>query len=337
MRNDSMHTLVTVRSMLAVAALVVSSSAACASGGASSGASKTVPAPVTGTAPPSPTNVQPTPAARPDPIRSVPRNGHPGFDTRVYPGETALRAWEAHSPYEWVGYYLVAPCQKGTTWSGKRAALKQMGWGIAVIYIGEQDWPDAARDSTANASSTSASSANTGNNAGMSNSANTGNTAGTTAAKQCTAANLTAAKGELDAARSDSTAGAEGFASGTVIYLDIERVEGVSKNFETYIRAWVRTKLTSGKYTPGIYVHEKNANALHAIVKSEYANAGRAGEPPIWIASPVGFDVGAAPSASSFSFARIWQGVFNKAETWGGVTLTIDANVATTADPSVGG
>ena len=49
-----------------------------------------------------------------------PARGIPGFDTRDYPGDDAMRAWFGSSPYRWVGYYLPAPCYKGTTWSGRR-------------------------------------------------------------------------------------------------------------------------------------------------------------------------------------------------------------------------
>jgi hypothetical protein len=224
-----------------------------------------------------------------------------------------------------VGYYLVAPCQKGQTWTGKRTALQQMGWGTAVVFIGEQDWPVSARDTAAMASSaTTASSASTASNAQPA--ANT--------PPQCSSSNLSTEKGAVDAARADSTAAAEGFPAGTVIYLDIERVENVSPKYETYIRAWVRALLQRGRFMPGAYAHEKNANAVRGIVAGEAAKNGMTGEPPMWVASRAPFDVAAAPGSSGFPYARIWQGLFNRSETWGGVTLTIDANVATSADPS---
>lgn len=269
--------------------------------------------------------VQTTTASVPDPIRSVVRNAHPGFDTRRYPGDAALRVWGASSPYEWVGYYLVAPCQTGASWVGKRAAIREAGFGTAVVFIGEQDWAGPPSDSGAAAMS---------------------------GGKQCTVANLTTAKGSIDAVRADSTAAAEGFPNGTVIYLDIERVETLSARFSAYIKSWVHDMLASGRYVPGIYVHERNAEAVRAIVVAEYAaartrgSAVSAGQPPIWVAArPAGFGtpantfdlVTARPATSGFQFATIWQGVFNVTETWGGVTLLIDANVATSRDPSSAG
>src|SRR5436309_1584745 len=37
---------------------------------------------------------------------------HPGFDTNIYPGDKAMDAWKRSGEYEWVGYYLPAPCHR---------------------------------------------------------------------------------------------------------------------------------------------------------------------------------------------------------------------------------
>src|SRR6476661_6989849 len=66
---------------------------------------------------------------------------HLGFDTFAYPGDDAMRAWlTADKPYRWVGYYLSAPCHNDDSWEGKRDTLSSMGWGMAVIYVGQQTW-----------------------------------------------------------------------------------------------------------------------------------------------------------------------------------------------------
>src|SRR5690242_5129644 len=66
---------------------------------------------------------------------------HLGFDTFAYPGDDAMRAWlTADKPYRWVGYYLPAPCHQDSSWEGKRPTLSSMGWGMAVIYVGQQTW-----------------------------------------------------------------------------------------------------------------------------------------------------------------------------------------------------
>ena len=45
-----------------------------------------------------------------------------GFDTGSYPGDAAIKAWAASSPYAFVGFYFDAPCHTTTTfktWSRK--------------------------------------------------------------------------------------------------------------------------------------------------------------------------------------------------------------------------
>src|SRR5574338_273882 len=66
---------------------------------------------------------------------------HPGFDISIYPGDAALAAWKSPgSPYEWVGYYLLAPCHRtDASWVGRRAQLEAAGWGTAVLYVEQQD------------------------------------------------------------------------------------------------------------------------------------------------------------------------------------------------------
>src|SRR3954462_6091332 len=66
---------------------------------------------------------------------------HMGFDTGTYPGDKAMLAWRTGgAPYEWTGYYLPSPCHPDEGWSGKREALTSMGYGLAVIYVGQQRW-----------------------------------------------------------------------------------------------------------------------------------------------------------------------------------------------------
>jgi hypothetical protein len=45
----------------------------------------------------------------------------------------------ASTNFYWCGYYLApAPSQKYTGWMGKRDLLTTMGWGLAPIYVGQQ-------------------------------------------------------------------------------------------------------------------------------------------------------------------------------------------------------
>ncbi len=238
-----------------------------------------------------------------------PASGVPGFDTRVYPGDAALARWRDQSPYRWVGFYLPAPCYTGTTWQGKRPALEAMRWGIAVIFVGEQDWPEhvgPAPDSEA-------------------------------AAPACTRGNLTPEKGRVDAVAATRAAQAEGFPEGTIIYLDVERVDSVAAPLTAYVRAWSEALLQGGRYVPGLYAHAGNAPRLLDAVEGAFGEAGRPGEPSLWVVATNGFHLRRGPAESGFPDARVWQGQLDVRESWGGVELPIDVNVATSSTPSAAG
>ena len=237
--------------------------------------------------------------------------GVPGFDTRDYPGDAVMRQWLDDSPYRWVGYYLPAPCYTGTTWSGRRSALADMGWGFAVIFVGEQDWA-AMRPAP-------------------------GDTVPTVAPNpRCTRANLSAERGAADAAAAASAAASDGFPDGTVIFLDVERVERVSPELGSYVQSWTAALLQAGRFVPGLYAHDVNTPALYALVEAEFARAGRTDAPRLWVAKASGFALAAAPADSGYPVAAVWQGVFDTRESRGGTTLNIDVNVAASADPSRG-
>jgi len=234
----------------------------------------------------------------------------PGFDTRDYPGDDVMRAWREQSPYRWTGYYLPAPCYTGTTWSGRRSALREMGWGFAVLFVGEQDWSamgGAAGDSTA-----------------------------AVANPRCTRANLNAEQGAAHARAAADAAAADGFPAGAVVFLDVERVERVSPELEAYVRAWFAAMLEEGRFVPALYAHDSNVPALYAIPEAEFARRGRSDTPGLWVAKTAGFTLDRTPAQSGYPVASIWQGIFDARETFGGTTLRIDANVATSADPSAG-
>ena len=288
----------------AALAVAVALSAAC-------GPSAVAPGPAPGPAP------RPAPAAGPNAAGAF-----AGFDTGLYPGDEALRAWRQSSPYVWVGYYLPAPCHRDVSWSGRRERLIAMGWGTAVIYLGQQDWAaapgaPAAPDTVARADS-----------------ANAQAPAAPSAPPACSASLLSGARGGTEAADAAAKAAAEGFPTGTVVYLDVERVDAVSPALLEYVRGWIDGVLADGRYLPGIYCHRLNADALHGAARAAYAARGRAGEPPFWIASSAGFSLEQAPRGVGLDYANVWQGRLDVAESWGGVTLTIDANVADTRSPS---
>jgi hypothetical protein len=262
----------------------------------------------------------PAPAPAPMPAPAA----HPGFDAYHYPGDSALRAWRAASPYRWVGFYLPAPCHREASWSGKREAIAALGWGIAVLYVGQQTWEGQAQV-TPPAAATGATSPSAPSDTAA---------AAPVPPPACAPSQLTAERAAADAADAIRAAEAEGFARGTVIYLDVERMERVPPAMHAYHRGWVRALLADGRYRPGIYCHARNAAELHAAAREEFAAAGVAEAPRFWIASAAGFDVLKAPEEVGHPFAAVWQGAFDVRETWGGVTLRVDANVARTPSPS---
>ena len=275
----------------------------------------------TGPAPVGPTPAGPRPTAA----------GHPGFDTGVYPGDAVMRTWRGASPYEWVGYYLPAPCHRDVSWAGKRSALIEMGWGTAAIYVGQQDWgqmPDRlapqqpAVDSAAAARNPPAT-------------PQPPQTSVQAAAPACSASNLVGGRGTTDADDAIARAAAEGFPAGSVVYLDVERVQAVSMPLVNYVREWAGRMLAEGRYLPGIYCHRLNAPALVDALRAGWVGAGRSEAPPVWVTSTdPAFSLDQAPRASGVDGATVWQGRLDVTESWGGASLRVDQNVSATRSPS---
>lgn len=236
---------------------------------------------------------------------------HLGFDTNIYPGDRALRAWSKAGPYEWVGYYLPAPCHRDDSWSGKRETIDAMGYGTAVIYVGQQTWGRTTNPSAALVRRAERRD------------------------RTCDAALMSAARGRVEGADAVAKTAAEGFAHGTVIFLDVERMERVPGAMRDYYRAWVARVLEDGRFRPGVYVHKHNARLVYNDVRAEFAEAGVAEEPSFWVASGRGFShADAEPTDVGHHFAGVWQGLLDIVESHGGVRLPIDVNVAAVPSPS---
>jgi hypothetical protein len=204
-----------------------------------------------------------------------------------------------------VGYYLESPCRPRSTWTGQRAALAEQGWGFAVLYVGEQQWTDTTTHAPVEGEPL-----------------------------RCSRVNLTAEKGATDAADARRIAEAEGFAAGSRIFLNVERVDSVGAGLAAYVRSWTRAMLEDGTYLPALYAHTSNADGLYALLMSEFTSRGLGTGPAVWVAKSGNFDIDAAPRESGHPYARIWQGRFDVDETWGDARIRIDANVADSASPS---
>ena len=267
---------------------------------------------------------------------------HMGFDTGTYPGDAAMRAWRSGgAPYEWTGYYLPAPCHQDEGWSGKRATLTSMGYGLAVIYVGQQTWgrmPGKPHFVSVTVSKKVRSRVGRGAKRRWV----TRSVRKTVMRKApppardatCNADFVTAARGVTEAQDAVARTEREGFPRGTTVFLDVEYMDFTPKPMREYYSAWVRTVLADGRYRPGIYVHTNNANVVYDDVKREYLAAGLGDEPPFWVAKSKGFDVTKLPSEMGHAFAAVWQGVLDVEQTWAGHKIPIDVNIAGSPSPS---
>ena len=243
-----------------------------------------------------------------------------GFDLNEYPGDAALpvlRKTFSFSSY-WLG---PPPGEKRTTWKGKRSLLKAQGFGFVVLFNG--------RDSR-----------------NLSNDAD---------ARQ---------KGILDSGSAAKSAQREGFPPDTIIFLDIEEGGRLPDAYHQYIRKW-REGLESAGYRAGVYcsgipvsegkdVTITTAQDIQAhiapgkIVYWVYNLSCPPSPGCAFLATPP------SPKQSGFSYAAVWQYAqsprraeftaqcpanFDRdgncyapgdtAHQW-----FLDANVATSADPS---
>jgi hypothetical protein len=273
-------------------------------------------------------------SASADPSSTSP--SHLGFDTNVYPGDKAMDAWKRSGQYEWVGYYLSAPCHKDDSWSGKRARLVDSGWGLAVIYVGQQTWGQSYAPTTVKRVVTVSKKSKSSKHKRRVTRVMT-RRAVTPVAKTgdgCSTSYVGAAQGTIDARDAISQARHEGFATGTVLFLDVEHMDRIPQRMRDYYRAWTAAVLADGGYRPGIYAHTKNASTIYDDVSDVYDAAGREDEPPFWVAGSSGFSPDRVPADVGHAFASVWQGVLDVVRTHNGVRLPIDISVASVASPS---
>jgi hypothetical protein len=249
----------------------------------------------------------------------------PGFDTSIYPGDAAMAAWRyPTSPYRWAGYYLAAPCHRDVTWMSKYSTLTAMGWGIAAIYVGQQDWSQIPQSVVVRGARETARAAESGR----------GDNVLTEQLAVCSASLLNTDQGTAEAADAVAKLEADGFPHGSTVFLDVEYVSFVTPALLEYYRAWITGILKDGRYKPGIYAAKFNATTLRVAALDGYKAAGSTSDPPFWIASSSGFSILQAPTAVGLDYAKLWQGGYDLTQTYGGATLFIDANVAAMRSPS---
>jgi len=269
----------------------------------------------------------------PTKLASTVTGRHLGFDTSDYPGDDAMQTWKTSAPYEWVGYYLPAPCHKDDSWSGKRETLSQMGWGLAVVYVGQQSWgKDPAKPVRTTVKR------KVRDKRGRIRTVRHVVTRRLTAAPgaDCSAAHMSANRGQRDADDAIARTVNEGFASGTVVFLDIERMERIPTAMRDYYLAWTRRVLEDGRYVPGYYVHTHNAQTVYGDVAPLFQSMNARADPRFWIAGngEGRFGPHRAPTDVGHEFASMWQGIIDRFETRSGIRLPIDVSVAAVPSPS---
>jgi hypothetical protein len=135
-----------------------------------------------------------------------------GFDRNDYPGDATMAAM--HKTFAFTGYWLTnPPGENANTWRGKRALLKQQGWGFLVLANGRLDKEILKAQKR-----------------------------GTTPA----------ALAQRDAAAAVAAARSEGFPTQTILFLDQEEGGVLLDEQAAYLLAWTEAVAISD-YRAGVY------------------------------------------------------------------------------------
>jgi len=135
-----------------------------------------------------------------------------GLDRNEYPGDVTMKA--LHRTFAFTGFWLTNPPGEETnTWEGKRATLREQGWGFLVLADGRLDAEILKTQ------------------------------------KQGTAP---AELGKQDAEAAARSARHEGFPARTIIFLDQEEGGVLLPEQAAYLLAWTEALSSSG-FEPGVY------------------------------------------------------------------------------------
>lgn len=135
-----------------------------------------------------------------------------GFDRNLYPGDDTMA--QLHNTFAFTGYWLTNPPGETTnTWTGKRAALRRQGWGFLALANGRLD---------------------------------------AEILKAQKAGTAPAALAKQDAEAVATTARAEGFTPGSVLFLDQEEGGRLLSEQAAYLLGWTEAMAAAG-FRPGVY------------------------------------------------------------------------------------
>jgi hypothetical protein len=222
-----------------------------------------------------------------------------GFDCGDYPGDDSMRAWAMDATYKWCGYYLLAPCH-GPKFKPWTGKYQFLrGLGLGLAVL------YVGRQQAG-----------------------------------CGSGSLSRPQGQTDGLDTIAKCNQEGFPQDVVVFLDVEHFDGdISANMKDYYKGWIGAILDDGKFKPGTYCADSNANDLINAAQEEYAAHGLpGGNPAFWVVkNDLTFDPqSSVPGGSGVSFANVWQGRIGVVgEAHGGFTISpIDQDVADSIDPS---
>jgi hypothetical protein len=153
--------------------------------------------------------------------------GLAGMDRADFPSLATMQNLLNATNLVWTGYYLTPAPSQGhhLGWMGNRAALVNIGLGLAPIYVGQQD--PAAGPGNSNI--------------------------------------LTAAQGTTDAQDAVNLMTQEGFPAGSVIYLDIEVGGQISQANLDYAGAWIQGVFNLGYTAGVYCSHSQTAAQIRAL------------------------------------------------------------------------
>lgn len=215
-----------------------------------------------------------------------------GFDTCAAPGQSAMDAWKAGSPYGAVGIYIGgvnrACAQANLTADWVRTQYTK-GWRILPLYVGPQ--PSAGAGSCAD---------------------------------DCAAITDPAAQGRAAAEDAAVQAGALGLGKGAVLYNDLEQYTpgaAVTTRVLGYLEAWTG-RLHELGYRSGAY------GSVSSLVADLVGNATATTLPDVihfahWNDEAVTTDA-ALPAALWADGQRVHQYAGDRTETYGGAKISID-------------
>ncbi len=221
-----------------------------------------------------------------------------GFDACQAQSTSNLQAWWTSSPFKDVNFYMGGrnrACSQPNLNAAWISSALNIGWNLMPTWVGYQ----------------SQSSICTG------------------CAKYSATAATARLQGADEANLAADAAEALGISKPNIIYFNLEKYNVETASDKSFVDGF-NAQLTARGYIPGLYVHWTNIDSFTTIAN-----------PPqgVWVARWSGSG-GTGPSSvpnpntitgvSDFIFVnkRIWQhyGDFN--QTWGGVSIAIDANIA---------